>query len=160
MMRIYVSTYGQYNSGGLKGEWLELDNLSYEEYQEEVQRIIEPLDGEEPMIQDFEGFPECFYNESGIDPKLFEVLETCSDSELDYVFKYLENNDSSESIERIQEMYLGHYNSWEEFIDEQLDMGWLNIQDDTIRAYLDYEKLERELSMDYIEIDGYFFRRY
>lgn len=59
MAKVYVGTYGKYNSGSLSGGWLDLaDYKSYSEFLAACHRLHKNERDPEFMIQDSEGFPD------------------------------------------------------------------------------------------------------
>lgn len=59
MAKVYIGTYKKYNSGNLKGVWLNLDNYStYAEFLDACKEAHKDEADPEYMIQDTEGFPD------------------------------------------------------------------------------------------------------
>ena len=66
--RVYVGTYGKYNSGSIAGKWLDLDAYNNaEEFYNACRKLHSNEHDPEIMFQDFEGFPESYYGECSID---------------------------------------------------------------------------------------------
>ena len=74
-IQIYVGTYSKYNEGSIAGAWLDLEKFSDKE--DFLSACLELHNDEadpELMFQDYEGFPDRFYSESGITEALFDWL--------------------------------------------------------------------------------------
>lgn len=64
---VYVGTYGKYNEGSLDGEWVDITEFdSYEDFIDYCRKLHGDENSAELMFQDFAGFPEIWYSESGI----------------------------------------------------------------------------------------------
>ena len=170
-IQIYVGTYKKYNEGSIFGKWLNLSD--YEDYQG-LQDAMKDLhkDEQDPefMIQDYEISP--FFekmgliSESHISSKIYEVFEAIETSSYDLeVWESFTDcfgiyEDISEIQQRIEENYIGEYDSDEEFAEELL------IQTDSIPAnlpsylYIDWERTARDIMMDYSASNGHYFRCY
>lgn len=69
--RIYVGTYAKYNSGSLKGEWLDLEDYSDRSaFLDACHEMHSDEADPEIMFQDFENFPRCWYSESSAPPDI------------------------------------------------------------------------------------------
>lgn len=58
MAKVYVGTYKKYNEGSIFGKWIEIDNLSYDEFVKECKNLHKDELDPEFMIQDYEEFPD------------------------------------------------------------------------------------------------------
>ena len=89
MAQVYVGTYAKYNNGNLYGAWLDLeDYVDHEEFIAACKELHKDEHDPELMFQDYEGFPDEYYNESSINPEVWDWLEL-DDSERDLVDSYL-----------------------------------------------------------------------
>lgn len=83
--RIFLTDYASYNEGNQfkNGHWVDLSDFSdQDELQEYIDKHFEMAGIEDPeiMITDYEGFPECYYSESGMDfEKLYEFINMDDD---------------------------------------------------------------------------------
>jgi hypothetical protein len=76
MAKVYVGTYKKYNSGNLKGVWLNLDNYStYAEFLNACKEAHKDEADPEYMIQDTEGFPDGLKIESWLYEEDFEDVK-------------------------------------------------------------------------------------
>ena len=78
--RVYVGTYHKYNSGSIKGRWLDLDDYSdKEEFLTAAAELHDDEDDPELMFQDWEGLPAGMIGESSIEEDVWEWLELSDD---------------------------------------------------------------------------------
>lgn len=63
---LYISTWGKYNSGNLKGAWFNLaDYDNYSDFMRAVRELHKDEDDPEYMIQDYQGIPDGIIDNSG-----------------------------------------------------------------------------------------------
>lgn len=71
--RVYVGTYGKYNSGSIAGAWLNLaDYKNKEEFLAACARLHKNEPDPEFMFQDWEGVPSWLIRESWISPEVWQ----------------------------------------------------------------------------------------
>lgn len=143
--RIYVGTYAKYNSGSIKGAWLDLENYSDREtFLEACAELHKDESDPELMFQDFEGFPRSFYSESSIPAELFAWLELDEDDR-ELLGVYQNAVDTAADIDTAREAFCGKYDSeadWaEQFLD---DTGGLEGVPEHLKNYIDYEAYARD----------------
>lgn len=157
--RIYVGTYAKYNSGSIKGAWLNLEDYSDREAFLSACRELHKDEADpELMFQDYEGFPKSFYSESNVPEALWAWLELDEDDR-ELLAVYQDNVDSDADIERARDAYCGKYDSeadWaEQFLD---DTGGLEGVPEHLRNYIDYEAFGRDArlggDMTFVRHDG------
>lgn len=158
MTNIYVSTYAKYNAGNLAGKWL--DPSKYDNLQDFLTACKElHKDEEDPelMFQDYEGFPDGFYSESRISPKLWDYWTNRDRGEREAISAFLKIRDVKD-LDSFEEMYDGVYESaadWaEEFIESVYDTRALG----DLAHYIDYEKYARDAAWGDVKFarqDGY-----
>ena len=112
--RIYVGTYGKYNSGSIKGAWIDIDGLTKEEFYDKCRELHSGEHDPEFMFQDFEGFPRAFYDECHLDENLWEWL-SLDDYERKLVAAYIEARGETASLEDAQDAYAGTADSGADF---------------------------------------------
>ena len=114
--RLYVGTYAKYNSGSLAGDWLDLEDYSdRESFLEACAELHSDESDPEIMFQDFEGFPRCWYSESGAPPSiLWEWLEL-DESERAAFALYADHMGGEVEIEDFRDAYNGTWESEAEF---------------------------------------------
>lgn len=170
-MKVYVGTYGKYNSGSIKGQWVNLDDYSdHDEFIEAMRQLHSDEDDPELMYQDVEteySWEEAFYDESGIDPKYWELKDTVAgfDQEAfsEYLSEVVDTNDIMYAIEHFEEAYRGQYDSGADFMEQFFEeTGGLENCPDNLRSYIDWESMFRDEELSgFITIthSGYVFDR-
>lgn len=147
--KVYVGTYAKYNNGDLTGEWVDLtDYSSYEDFLEYCAELHSDEDDPEFMFQDYEGFPEEYYGESGLKPELWDYIETIQNYDQEMVDAIIDEGYDLNDIDDF--MYYGDCDDLgdlaEMFIDE---MGGVeNLSKETLEYHFDYESYGRQLQMD------------
>jgi antirestriction protein len=157
--KIYVGTYAKYNNGSIAGAWIDLEQFSdKDEFLEACAQLHEDEDDPEFMFQDFEGFPDRFYSESGIDDALFEYL-ALDDDDRKMLAAYIDGSgDESATIEEAQEAFAGEFQNDEDFAYQLAeDVGDLP-RDLPSYIVIDWEATARNIMFDYFESDGLYFR--
>lgn len=158
--RVYVGTYGKYNSGSIAGKWLDLEDYSDKEaFYQACAALHSDEEDPEFMFQDWEGIPREMISECGIDDEVWELLaaydEHGEEAVKAYVSLFGEWNESD-----FQDRYRGHWDSWEDMAQELLEeTGDLQSIPEHLRYYFDFEAYARdmELNGDFAEEDGHFF---
>ena len=165
--RVYVGTYGKYNSGSIDGAWLDLsDYSSLEEFYEAARELHKDEEDPEFMFQDHEGIPDGMVSESHLDPEFFEYQRVTSDWDedtrdafetfMEYMWSGNEG-DMSEILEAFESSYRGEYRSLEDYAYELVDDvgGPRELLGDRVESYFDEDKFRRDLEADgwYVE-DG------
>lgn len=160
MAHVYVGTYAKYNNGSISGKWLDLeDYVDHDDFIEACRELHKDEEDPELMFQDFEGFPEEYYNESSIDPQVWEWLEL-DDNERNLVSAYLEGTSSSDNLsttlETAQEKLVGVGDSAKEVIEQWADdVGILNEVPDNLKYYFDWDNYTRDiLASGCFEVEG------
>ena len=62
--------------------------------------------------------------------------------------------------DKFQDAYYGEYDSYTDLAEQMVDEGLFGEIPESIACYIDYEKIGRDLKMDYTIDDGYCFRDY
>jgi antirestriction protein len=158
MASIYVGTYSKYNNGSLAGAWVELDNFTDKEaFIDYCQKLHADEKDAEFMYQDFEGFPERFYSESGISDDLFDFLAMDEDDQL-MLEAYIDaTGDASATLDDASDAFQGQYDNDEDFVYQLLsDCG--DLPDTPHYIVIDWQATARNIMFDYFEANGYYFR--
>ena len=146
---IYCGTYGKYNSGNLRGMWVNLSTFdSYEDFINFCCAIHADEEDPELMYQDFENMPDSLYSESmgekGFE-KIMEYCELCDDYSVEAVDDFLEIF-RPEDLDRMDDAYVGVYDSEEDFAREIVnDCYDLDKMMGNLAYYFDYEAFARDL---------------
>jgi antirestriction protein len=163
---IYVGTYSKYNNGSLAGAWIDLTDLTYEEFCNKITNLHTDESDPEFMFQDFEanGILKEFISESGIDSEFWEMKETLKELSEEQIeaFEIFINNGHPADIYKFQDAYRGFTNSWniERDLGQEVaeEMGYIDQMPEAIRYYFDAEAFGRDLlNSDFWEQDGHIF---
>ena len=75
-IKLYVGTYGKYNNGSIEGAWMTLNDYSDKnEFLEACKELHSDEEDPEFMYQDHEGMPSSWYDESGVDERLWDLFD-------------------------------------------------------------------------------------
>jgi len=138
---VYVSTYGKYNSGSLKGRWLELKNYPNKEaFIEACKNLHSDEKNPEIMFQDYENIPQSLIGETWISDECWDILDWDEDS-LE-AFNYFANYYGEDAnIEKFEQKYLGKYDNEESFAEEWFQQqGYLEKIPQEFHDIIDYER--------------------
>lgn len=163
---LYCGTYGKYNSGNLRGMWLDLSTFDYyEEFEAFCFAIHADEADPELMYQDFANMPDCLYHESmgekGFE-KIMEYCELCDEYGVSAVEDFLEFY-SPEYLDNMQDAYAGVYDSEEDFARELVrDCYDIEKMMGNLADYFDYDALARDLFLSdyYFGSHGTVFARF
>jgi antirestriction protein len=163
---IYVGTYSKYNNGSIAGAWIDLTDLTEEEFLSTINELHKDEEDPEFMFQDFEanGILKEFISESGIDSEFWEMKETLKELSEEQIeaFEIFINNGHPADIYKFQDAYRGYCNEYniEQAFGEAMveELGYLDQVPEQMKYYFDYHKFGRDLLMtDFWEQDGYIF---
>ena len=159
MAQVYVGTYAKYNDGNLYGAWLDLEDYDYEEFIAACKELHEDEHDPELMFQDYEGFPDEYYNESSINPEVWDWLEL-DDSERDLVDSYLKgigrcHGDSLKDVlRRAQDADHGVHNSFEDYVEGFIDgVGLLDNIPEDLQSYFNVKDYAKDMRYDYTIVE-------
>jgi antirestriction protein len=144
--RIYVGTYGKYNSGSIKGAWLDLEDYSNREaFLEACAELHKDERDPELMFQDYESFPKAFYSESHVPAELWDWLELDSDDR-GLLEVYQEHVDQNGTIEQAREAFAGKADTKADWAAEYLEeTGGLESVPEHLANYIDFESYARDM---------------
>lgn len=159
--RIYVASLADYNNGRLVGRWMDGAREPWEIYEDiEAMLASSPVFAEEWAIHDFEGFGEFRLHE-------YESIETVSRlalgiAEHGQAFAALAASAGTDEamLGRFEEVYLGEFESLEEFARQLAEDLGLEVQLDQLseglRPYVsvDYETFGRDLGTELLVEDA------
>jgi len=157
-MNIYVSTYAKYNNGSIQGAWIDLtDHIDSRGFYRACAELHADEQDPEFMFQDFEGFPKDLYSESGNIDAIYEYI--------DFVNKTYLNQEAVDAglslgipLDKLEDAYYGQFNSDTDLAYDYIEStGLLHGVPDSITNYFDYEAFGRDLAMDFLEDNGFFF---
>ena len=166
---VYVGTYGKYNSGSLRGVWLDLTTFAdYDEFLAVCRYIHRDEREPEFMAQDFTDFPREFYTEGFMSEREFDVIQEFAKLDDDdkeafevYVAAFGSSRDDVSIFDNFREAYQGKWDSEEDFTYNLVDeIGFLQGVPDSVANYFDYAAVARDLFIDDYYFDsGFVFRR-
>ena len=166
---VYVGTYGKYNSGSLRGVWLDLTTFAdYDEFLAVCRYIHRDEREPEFMAQDFPDFPREFYTEGFMSEREFDVIQEFAKLDDDdkeafevYVAAFGSSRDDVSIFDNFREAYQGKWDSEEDFTYNLVDeIGFLQGVPDSVANYFDYAAFARDLFIDDYYFDsGFVFRR-
>ena len=156
--RIYVGTYAKYNSGSIKGAWLDLEDYAckqdfYEACAELHSDEVDP----EYMFQDHEDIPDFFIGESHLSDDIWSYMDCNMDDEVKAA--YVEAKDRWDE-EDCESSYIGEFYSFTKLAEYLVDEhGTLSEIPKHLQYYFDYEAYGRDIRLngDVVEENGYFF---
>jgi antirestriction protein len=166
--KIYVGTYYKYNNGSIAGAWIDLENLSKDEFYSKCQELHKDEIDPEFMYQDWE-CDEIFkgmISEHGIDDKFWELKETLENTKIDLeALTAYQAIFGDIDISDFEDKFFCHIEDWNThraFGDYMLEeMGELDQVPEHLRYYIDAEAYGRDLLInDFLEFDGFIFRNY
>ena len=166
---MYVGTYGKYNSGSLRGAWLDLTTFAdYDEFLAVCRFLHRDEVSPEFMAQDFTDFPREFYTEGFMSEREFDVIQEFANLDDDereafevYVAAFGSSRDDVSIFDNFREAYQGKWDSEKDFAEFIVDeCGMLHGTPDFVKNYFDYEAFARDLFIDDYYFDsGFVFRR-
>ncbi|GLU51550.1 antirestriction protein [Dyadobacter frigoris] len=174
--KIYVGTYGMYNSGSLFGKWFDLsDYANAEEFYKDCYEYHRNEFLPELMFQDWECIPGFLISECSLHEDTFVYFESVAemdDQRVEAFELYCSNiiswpangNDLDETLEGFNEVYQGYYGGAmkdpkTEFAYQYIeDIGLLEGVPQMLERYFDYEAFGRDMFLgDYTEYEGHIF---
>ena len=155
MRAIFISNLEQYNRGSLVGFWIETAGKDLSELLEEV-----PSEWEEWIIADSEGLGlvEEYTSLKEIAALEKAIDESCNPSAF-LAFRKLVGHEYA-NPDSFELAYCGEFQSDRDFAWQVLaDFGiWDNLSE-FAQNYFDIDKYQRDLMIDHIEVDGFYFTR-
>lgn len=124
---LYVGTYAKYNSGSIRGEWVNLEDFAGDRdgFFDRCREIHADEDDPEFMFQDYQCFPRAFYCESDAPGALFDWLDL-DDDDRELLEQYAEAtgyNITDINIDDARDRFVGRYDSGADAA-EQMATEW------------------------------------
>ncbi|MCF0069797.1 antirestriction protein ArdA [Dyadobacter sp. CY261] len=177
--RIYVGTYGQYNSGSLFGKWFDLTD--YTDLKEFLQDCFEFHRNEldpELMFQDWENIPDFLISECSLHKQAFSYFVATGemDDETAEAFEIYckqinywpsNGNELEDQIESFRENYRGYFGG--SMKDPELEYAYRYVEEtgllsgvpQALERYFDYEAFAKDLFLEgYSAYEGHVFADY
>ncbi len=152
--RIYVASLSDYNAGRLHGRWIDCDQ-DVDDIRQAIEDMLsespEPI-AEEWAIHDFEGFGSVRLNESEDIARVAKLAEMIGEHRelITHVIDHCGGPDDLEEASRkMNEDYLGEWDSLEEWAEDYLDSsGMLESVPKELRYYIDFKKYGEASELD------------
>jgi len=164
--RIYVGTYEKYNNGSIAGAWVDIEDMTEQEFAEAIEELHSDEEDPEYMFQDYE-VPEAFQNlvsEHGIDDEFWHIKDWYNEqSETQQeAFDAFVNLGNDPDPVRFEDAYLGQYDSEAEFCEQLYDeTGQLENIDQTLLNCIDWDMVwSSTLTYEFEFENGFVFRNY
>ena len=146
---LYCGTYGKYNSGNLRGMWVNVSTFDrYEDFVNFCCAIHADEDDPEIMCQDGENIPDSLCSESMGEEEFDNIAkycELCDEYSVSAVDDFLELY-STDYLDNMHDAYAGVYDSEEDFAREIVsDCYNLEKMMGRLADYFDYEALARDM---------------
>ena len=145
--RVYVASLSDYNAGILHGEWLD-ESQDIDELQTAVTAMLarSPSDprAEEFAVHDYENFGACRIGEYDSMEWISAVAQGIAEHGLAFAAWADQCNSDTEQLVKFEEIYLGEWDSIEEYAERILDDFGLNRE---------LEEAIPELLQGYVKID-------
>jgi antirestriction protein len=162
---VYCGTYAKYNNGSIKGAWIKLSDFDdVSDFWETCKELHKDESDPEYMFQDFEGFPETEYTESGMDFESLIEYAQLDEDERETVDAYIGATGyylTDIDISKVEHKVV--------FIEDNTDLSNLATQygyhmamstgeiPDHLSNYIDYEAYGQSWLDNYMVFDGYVF---
>ena len=168
-INIYVTSLADYNAGRLVGEWISLNNKTYDEVMKEVQEMLKKSKeevAEEWAIHDYESpFAISEYEFIRDLMDIVAAYDNCEADEAakDAAAKVFDKDDLEKVYNNFWDYYQGQYGSLEYYAEEMaIDRDYLDDKGyNPLFSYIDWKRFARDLEFDgYKEVDGYIFRQW
>ena len=152
--RIYVASLSDYNAGRLHGQWIDCDQ-DVEDIRQEIAEMLakstEPV-AEEWAIHDYEGFGGLRLGEYEDVDHIAELAQLIGEHRelITHIVDYCGGlNSLDEARRKMEEDYLGEWDSLEEWAEDHLDScGILENVPKEIRNYIDFKKYAEDYELD------------
>ncbi len=164
--QIYIACLASYNSGILHGAWIVPSN-DEEELQKQINAILktskQPF-AEEWAIHAYDNFPDL--GEYPSIENICKVQNAIEQYDYELINAYLQYNNDIDSLDSIDDSYMGEYDSFQEYAEQFLmDCDEFHMIPDHLQYYFDYEQYARNLQYDYYVVESnnhgvYIFRNF
>jgi antirestriction protein len=168
-IKIYVGTYGKYNSGSIEGAWIDVTELDKDEFYSKCKELHKDEEDPEFMFQDWETIDllKDFISEGGTDKEFWELKEQIKDlsnEQIEALTAY-QNLFGTIDVQDFEDRYYGHFEGFFGDINSVFgqhmleEMGELENVPQHLRYYIDEEAYGRDLLInDFSEFEGFVFR--
>jgi len=153
--RAYIADLAAYNGGQLVGEWIDLEDKTSEEIEEEIAELLKKWTAdagelrEEYAVHDWEGVPSSFgeYPDWEDVTQFVELIDERGEA---WRLFWEHHGGSTEyaTSDAFGDAYCGEYKDEEDFAYEDASQMY-NLDDMPLSSYIDWESYARDLFMDY-----------
>jgi len=147
-VRIYLTNLAQYNAGRLIGKWFDLP-LTEEELDIALKEVLGS--DEEYFITDYEADfrIEEFENLSELNTfvESLSELDEHDQEKVIYIINCI-GYKRQDALEKIEDVIYYKGMTLEDVAEEMVEDGMLGTLSDTVKGYLDFERIARDLSFD------------
>ena len=152
-IEIFLTNLAKYNAGLLRGEWLNLSELTEEELQAAIKKILGK--DEEYFITDFEApFQIDEYDNPYKLRALAEQTKDWSEFQIAGLFYLIEDGNSIEdAMKRVDDLIVYQATDYEALAEQFVDDGLYGEIPESLQYYIDYAKIGNDLSFDYSETE-------
>jgi antirestriction protein len=164
--QIYIASLSDYNAGILHGKWINVEGLTVDDIQKEINEILAASPytakygdmAEEWAIHDYElgGIKISEYEGLEAVVSLVKALEEHGQA---FAIYYNDVDDLEQAKSSFEDAYQGEYGSFLEYATQIFDELYAHDIPEYIQGYIDYEAFARDLEAEgyYIE-SGHVFR--
>lgn len=164
--QIYIASLSDYNAGILHGKWIDIEGLTTDEIQEEINEILRTSPytklygevAEEWAIHDFELGGIRISEYESLDT-IVSIVEALTEHGEAFAIYYNDVSDLETAISNFEEAYQGKYDSFLDYATQTFDEIYAHSIPENLRYYIDYNAFARDLDADgYFFEDGHVFR--
>ena len=164
--QIYVASLSDYNAGILHGKWIELDGLTTDDIQEEINQMLQSSPyakqydevAEEYAIHDFELGGIRISEYESLDT-IISIVEALTEHGEAFAVYYNHTDDLEYAKTHFEDAYAGEYDSFLDYATELFDELYAHSIPEGLRTYIDYAAFARDLEAEsYFIEDGHTFR--
>ncbi|MCI5091180.1 antirestriction protein ArdA [Phaeodactylibacter sp.] len=164
--QIYIASLSDYNAGILHGKWVDVEGLTADEIQEEINEILRTSPytkqygevAEEWAIHDFELGGIRISEYESLDT-IVSIVEALAEHGEAFAIYYNNVDNLEIASNNFEDAYLGEYDSFLDYATESFDELYAHSIPEGLSIYIDYEAYARDLDAEgYFIEDGHVFR--
>lgn len=153
--QIYIACLASYNSGILHGKWI-IPSSDEAELQEQINEVLKT--SRQPYADEWAVHDYAYFPDLGEYPSVEDICKVQDAIEIngyELVNAYLKYNNDIDSLENIEDSYIGHYDSFKEYAENYVhDCDSFNNIPEHLQYYFDYESYARDLEQDYYVVES------
>lgn len=148
--QIYIACLASYNSGILHGKWI-VPSTDEQELQDQIDSILKT--SKQPFADEWAIHDYNYFHNLGEYPSLQDICkvqEAIEKHGYELVNAYLEYNNDVDSLDDIEDSYIGEYDSFQEYAEQYVeDCDGFNMIPEHLQYYFDFESYAINLEHDY-----------